>query len=104
MGEASLVTASERQLTFCNDMITFADHTNWCCMMQAVSVVVDAHGTALLVRVGGYRLFSPVVLNNPGGGWKPIVAENLFAWAIPRVFGLVTLASKQAMEDGVDLT
>jgi hypothetical protein len=90
------LTRSERQMTFCNDIITSADHTNWRCMMQAFFVVVGAHGAALWVSVRVYRLFSLVVLGNAGSGWKSFIAENLFAWGIPLVFGIVTLASKKA--------
>lgn len=87
------IAPSVRNLTLCNDAITAADSTNWRCMLQAMFVVVGAHGAALWVSVRVYTLFALVVLGKPGGGWKLFVAENLFAWGIPLVFGIVTLAS-----------
>ena len=64
-------------------------------MWQAFFVVVGAHGAALWVSVRVYTLFALVVMGKSGGGMKIFIAENLFAWGIPLVFGLVTLASKQ---------
>ena len=84
-----------RQLTLCNDPITAANYTNWRCMLQAMLVIVGAHGAALWVSVRVYTLFALVVLGKPGGGWKLFIAENLFAWGIPLIFGTVTLASRQ---------
>jgi hypothetical protein len=89
------VTPEARHLTLCNDAITAADTTNWRCMVQALMIVVGAQGAALWVSVRVYTLFALVVLGKPGGGWKLFVAENLFAWGIPFVFGITTLASKQ---------
>jgi hypothetical protein len=63
--------------------------------VQAFMIVVGAQGAALWVSVRVYTLFALVVLGKPGGGWKLFIAENLFAWGIPFVFGITTLASKQ---------
>jgi hypothetical protein len=89
------LTPAVRDLTLCNDHITSANYTNWRCMWQAFFVVVGAHGAALWVSVRVYTLFALVVMGRTGGGWKLIVAENMFAWGIPLAFGITTLASKQ---------
>ena len=89
------ITPAVRNLTLCNDAISSADYTNWRCMLQALFVVVGAHGAALWVSVRVYTLFALVVMGKTGGGWKLFVAENLFAWGIPFTFGIITLASKQ---------
>ena len=56
---------------------------------------MGAHAAALWVSVRVYTLFALVVMGKTGGGWKLFVAENLFAWGIPLVFGITTLASKE---------
>lgn len=89
------ITKSIRDLTLCNDAVSSANYTNWRCMWQAFFVVVGAHGAALWVSVRVYTLFALVVMGKTGGGWKLFVGENLFAWGVPLVFGLITLASKQ---------
>jgi len=89
------INSTVRDLTLCNDAISSANYTNWRCMFQALLVVVGAHGAALWVSVRVYTLFALVVMGRTGGGWKLFVAENLFAWGIPFVFGITTLASKQ---------
>jgi hypothetical protein len=89
------ITPEVRNLTLCNDSISSANYTNWRCMLQALFVVVGAHGAALWVSVRVYTLFALVVMGRTGGGWKLFVAENLFAWGIPFTFGIITLASKK---------
>jgi len=88
------LTGPIRQQTLCNDNLSSANYTNWRCMWQSFFVVVGAHAAALWVSVRVYTLFALVVMGKTGGGWKLFVAENLFAWGIPLVFGLTTLASK----------
>jgi hypothetical protein len=89
------INSTVRNQTLCNDAISSANYTNWRCMFQALLVVVGAHGAALWVSVRVYTLFALVVMGRTGGGWKLFVAENLFAWGIPWLFGIITLASKQ---------
>src|SRR5271170_6660667 len=88
------LTSSVRKLTLCNDSLSSANYTNWRCAWQSFSVVVGAHAAALWVSVRVYTLFALVVMGKTGGGWKLFVAENLFAWGIPLVFGITTLATR----------
>jgi hypothetical protein len=89
------LTRSIRDRTLCNDHLSSANYTNWRCALQGFFVVVGAHGAALWVSVRVYTLFSLVVMGKTGGGWKLFVMENLFAWGIPLVFAIITLATRK---------